>query len=155
LRRNSSKRVGHRHSSDPLDELDNGSRSAAVQPNPPVRLGHVVRKFSALEDLRRWAPAGPAEKPREPARDVRGRSARHVYTRTAPKVIRGPGGKPLQSGKAHSVFLNPDRLRFVAPIRTVICLKRKARREVLFAFKRTGKGARTPKRRNQWSDVEC
>ena len=36
-----------------------------------------------------------------------------------------------------------------------ICVRRKERREVLFATRGRGKGARTPKRRNRWSNVRC
>lgn len=36
----------------------------------------------------------------------------------------------------------PHRIQFVDPRRTIVCRRRKRRREVLFAMKRTGKGAR-------------
>lgn len=44
---------------------------------------------------------------------------------------------------------------FAVPHKVSLCVRRKQRREVLFALKRTGKGSRTPKRRNYWSDVRC
>lgn len=41
-------------------------------------------------------------------------------------------------------------------LRETICRERKQRRQVLFATKRTGKGAAAPRRqRSIWSDVKC
>lgn len=45
--------------------------------------------------------------------------------------------------------------RFSVPNAVTICLRRKARREVLHAFNRTGKGSRGKRRRNFWSNVKC
>lgn len=44
---------------------------------------------------------------------------------------------------------------FNAPSRVMACVRRKDRREVLFALGRTGRGARSPKRRNVLSNVRC
>lgn len=41
----------------------------------------------------------------------------------------------------------PHRIEFRDPRRTIVCRRRRKRREVLFAMKRTGKGARRRKRR--------
>lgn len=50
----------------------------------------------------------------------------------------------------------PFGTRFADPRRTVICVRRKERKEVLFALKRTGKGARARRRRrNFFSEVSC
>lgn len=46
-------------------------------------------------------------------------------------------------------------MRFEAPKKVLVCVRRKQRREVLHALKRTRKGAGSAKRRNQWSDVKC
>lgn len=56
-------------------------------------------------------------------------------------VVDKPGRKPGVS--------------FVAPKAVLVCVRRKQRREVLFAGRKTGKGARSPKRRNEWSNVKC
>lgn len=47
------------------------------------------------------------------------------------------------------------RMSFVAPKRVLVCVRRSQRREVLFAERRTGKGSRSPRHRNEWSDVKC
>lgn len=50
----------------------------------------------------------------------------------------------------------PTRIRFSDPKRVAICVRRHTRREVLFALKKTGKGARAHKRKwNENSEVRC
>lgn len=49
----------------------------------------------------------------------------------------------------------PSKLGFSAPQGVVLCVRRKQRREILFAKSRTGRGAHTPKKRNAWSNVKC
>lgn len=47
-------------------------------------------------------------------------------------------------------------LNFEAPRYVVQCVRRKNRREVLFAKKKTGKGSKAKiRRRNAWSSVRC
>lgn len=84
------------------------------------------------------------------------------------KTVSGTRVTPLRVGKvsapvrrerssAPSPFRREPRLphtiQFDVPKRTIICLRRKRRKEVLFALNQTGGGAR--RRRNQWSDVSC
>lgn len=50
----------------------------------------------------------------------------------------------------------PVGIRFADPRRTLICVRRKQRKEVLFAKRKTGKGARARhRRRNYFSEVSC
>lgn len=49
----------------------------------------------------------------------------------------------------------PHRIAFQAPKKLLLCIRRSRRRAVLFAFNKTGKGARSRKHRNQWSDIRC
>lgn len=49
----------------------------------------------------------------------------------------------------------PGVLRFSVPEKVAICIRRKRRREVLFAKRQTGRGAYSRKYRNYWSDVSC
>lgn len=50
----------------------------------------------------------------------------------------------------------PHGLRFAVPEKTVMCVRRKKRREVLFAKKRAGgAGSRKPKTRNWYSKIGC
>lgn len=44
---------------------------------------------------------------------------------------------------------------FDAPREVAICVRRKQRREVIFAKRKTGKGARARRHRNFWSNVKC
>lgn len=46
-------------------------------------------------------------------------------------------------------------MEFHAPKRVVLCVRRKQRREVIIALKHAGKGARSRKHRNEWSNVKC
>lgn len=47
------------------------------------------------------------------------------------------------------------RIGFAIPKKVLICVRRKERREVIFARRGHGKGARSPKTRNIWSNVKC
>lgn len=44
---------------------------------------------------------------------------------------------------------------FDRPLHVSVCIRRKQRREVLFAKKRTRSGRGGRRRRNKWSDVSC
>lgn len=150
--RRKSRKTDHRSPhQDFLDDLDNDSRSSRNEPTPPVRVTARPAKLNTISDQRRWAPGG-----REPPRDISGRSARISHKpKMSPLVRRGPGGKPLQSSSSVFRKLETGMPRFAAAAKTVICFRRKARREVIHALKlqRSGKGS--PKRRSQWSDVQC
>lgn len=141
-------------SRDPLDDLDQQTPVSGQTPSP-APLARVIRQKSVLEDRRNWAPRLKAEPQRVQARDTLGRPARIVHGRVSPRVVRGPGGKPLQSKKHPVSFLSNARALFAEPRKAIICAKRKIRREVLHALHRTGKGSRSPKRRNEWSNVQC
>lgn len=47
------------------------------------------------------------------------------------------------------------KLRFARPHETIVCVRRQARKEVLFAKKRTGRGARSRKHFNRNSRTHC
>lgn len=49
----------------------------------------------------------------------------------------------------------PRRVVFYQPDRVIVCARRRSRREVLFALGRTGKGAKSRRSRNMFSDVSC
>lgn len=56
----------------------------------------------------------------------------------------------------HNRFKVPHGLSFSVPRDVFICVRRKNRRSVLFAKRKTGKGARARvRRRNEYSDVRC
>lgn len=139
---------------DPLEDLD--PDPVALEPGrsqTPVRL--ALPKTARIEDRRQWAPTGPAVKPRIPVRDVTGRPARIVHKVTASRIKRGRDGNPMKAP-----FSVIGTLRNASPVfddvgKTIICAKRKIRREVMFALNLRKSGAGSPKRRNAWSDVQC
>lgn len=96
--------------------------------------------LSLFQDLRTWHPEGPARpafaKPRSAARIV---------------VSRGRQDRARRMGESPHPGLS-----FAAPDKVVLCVRRKRRKQVLFAKKKTGKGSRAKKRRrNYWSSISC
>lgn len=112
-----------------------------------------------LEDRRTWHPEGdyrpseslfradhhvvevfPADEPAvRPGRSQRPSTVRQIRpnTRSRPRMR----GKP--------------RFKYQHPKGVAVCVRRHQRKEVLFALKRTGKGARARRRRNYQSEVSC
>lgn len=63
---------------------------------------------------------------------------------TTPPVARRPG-----------VYVFGERMAFMNPLQMVICVRRRIRRQVLFAKRRTGRGARSKRHYNSYSEVVC
>lgn len=101
---------------------------------------------SYLSDRRRWRP--------EP---IGFRSALTIGGRRAIHSVRPviASSRPQKAKSKLSPSFPMERRVFSVPKRVEVCVRRKERREVLFAKRRTGRGSRTPKRRNEWSDVKC
>lgn len=58
--------------------------------------------------------------------------------------------------RGKNVAFQPDIFRFKMPEKVALCVRRKSRREVLFALRKTGKGSRMVKRRrNRYSEISC
>lgn len=71
-------------------------------------------------------------------------------------VVRGPGGRPLKARSRPVRFYVKDVAAFVQPRRTVVCVKRKMRKEVLHALKIAGgRGIKRSRRRSWLSNVRC
>lgn len=49
----------------------------------------------------------------------------------------------------------PVQLAFTAPAETIVCVRRRRRKEVLFAKNKTGKRGQKRPRRTAWSDTKC
>ncbi|UOF79228.1 hypothetical protein [Microviridae sp.] len=89
--------------------------------------------LQAIEDRREFHP----ERAARPARSF----SRSVHTLAA------PAGRP---GRV------PVGVTFENPTKVLVCVRRKSRREVLFAMGRTGRGsARGRRRRSEYSDIQC
>lgn len=100
--------------------------------SPPNRVGLRV-----VEDRRTFHPLGRSR----PVRVFSG----HPVQPLVPAAPRRRPGAAL-----------PARIGFPHPGRTVLCVRRAVRREVLFAKGGAGgRASRARKRRNQWSDVKC
>lgn len=49
----------------------------------------------------------------------------------------------------------PYQMAFTAPGETIVCIRRKRRKEVLFAKRKTGKGGQKKARWSKWSSYKC
>lgn len=88
-----------------------------------------------VEDRRQWHPEGP-------------RRAPGARNRFAPRLVT-PGWVPLGGD------LPTAKIGFADPLNVAVCVRRKQRREVLFAKHKAGRrGQRRPKR-NWFSNIKC
>lgn len=65
---------------------------------------------------------------------------------------------PSRLTRSSAPLVEPFAATAVAPalnVRRDVCVRRVARREVLFAKRFTGKGSRRPRRKTKWSYVQC
>lgn len=97
--------------------------------------------------------------------DQRNRPAKTISGRTAPITVGNrPRKKPETPGarlarlrfgpKVHSQ--TKGHLTFAVPSETIVCLRRKRRKEVIFAKNKAGKGSRKPNRTRSWlSKISC
>lgn len=93
------------------------------------------QRLRTIEDRREWHPLGPR------------RSARSFNAAHHQLVVKQP------RKQSHKV---PKGIRFHAPRKVLICVRRKVRREVMFALNKRGKGsARRNRRRNWYSAISC
>lgn len=150
---------GQRDASDPSLDPSDGLLaepvlpSGELSPDPPDQL-----PLTFSEDLRTFNPS-----PRAP-RTVEGRTAevyrpgqlRRIVERTR-YLMEFP--ERIQSAP-HRYVHRPmarvsSKLGFDIPKQVIVCIRRKTRTEVLFAKRRTRKGAGANRRRNEWSDFKC
>lgn len=106
---------------------------------PASRYQFRIRSLPAVQDDRLYSPT-----PTRPYRTLSGRKAllRAVPARVTPKTpYKAIGEVPRYVG-------------FDVPRETLVCVRRKQRREVIFAMGAQGGGHRRP-RRNESSDLRC
>lgn len=78
------------------------------------------------------------------------------YTPIRPLPPRGPGGSPTRLTVRRSGSLSRARIRFANPEAVDICRKRKDRREVMFALRKSRKGSQSKRRKQKhYSGVSC
>lgn len=103
----------------------------AFSPSPEKMLKNTLRE---IEDRRTWHPQGA----QRPARSV---------TRSQHKLV---------LPKKDSSPRLPSRVAFDAPKQVLVCIRRKMRKEVLFAKRKTWKGSRARRHRHTYfSEVTC
>lgn len=98
-----------------------------------------ARAIQLIEDLRTFHPA-PAERP---ARLFSGVTAT-VGLADQPQKKKGTRRSRV-----------PVQLAFTAPQQTLVCVRRRRRKEVLFAKNKTGKRGQRRARWSKWSDTKC
>lgn len=144
------RRSRHRDRDDYQDLLDDLSSTPVSRQTPtPAVVHRAPRISSGLSDLRRWDPAP------EVARDSVGRPARIVHAPKRQSRL-AAGVKPLRPKSTTSAtWLPRASFRFETGATIPICAKRKIRRQVLHALKKTRSGKGSPKKRNRWSSISC
>lgn len=135
----------------PIDDTSPAAISPEIRPRT-IRQYLPENFYREVEDNRRWQPD-----PVDRARTVNGAPAR-IGIKPKPKVLRGPGGRPLRSKFASpsATASVTSRLGFTLPRDIIQCIRRAMRREVIFALNKRKKGAGAKRRRrNQWSNIDC
>lgn len=98
----------------------------------------ILRDLQAIQDRRTWRP--------EP------KHARPVVTITVGQAARLTLRQP---SKYNAPSQTKARIAFQEPDRLPVCIRRKERREVIFAAGKAGKKGQRPPRKNQWSEIQC
>lgn len=110
------------------------------QPSQLFIYERAPKRLAPIEDRRTYHPAGK----QRPARAVQKANHRLV----APSL--------RSTKKTHPRASVPREIAFHAPKSVLTCLRRSIRRQVVFALKKTGKGARTKKHRwSEYSGIKC
>lgn len=113
--------------------------SHGALPHPGTHLAQTFLR--EVEDRRDYHPLGRFRA----ARQLSG----HPVERNVIKPTRLNKARPFL---AHSV---PIGIKFKAPKKTALCVRREQRKEVLFAKKKTRAGSRGKKHRNWYSSISC
>lgn len=120
---------------------------------------------SDSELLRRFIQNKPANHPptlhlnppKFQLRQIEDRRAFHPkpFTQPAGTLKRSAARLVVPKAKTSPRASLPHQVAFEAPKHVLICVRRKQRREILFAKRKTRAGAASRKHRNQWSSIKC
>lgn len=116
-------------------------KNTQIQPLRPFVTPQPPKPLSYLEDRRAFHP----NKLDRPAMSVR----------RADATLRVSPPKPSALAKPSTHNLLPVQIGFKQPKGVAVCVRRKIRREVIFATRNTGKGSKARRHRNEWSDIKC
>lgn len=116
----------------------NAVRAVFTTTGPHIGINIKPLNLSLLDDNRRFHPMGPLR----PVAATR-RYARALVERA-----------PIKPSTYKPTFPSL-KLGFAVPEKVARCVRRKTRREVMFATRQTGKGARSRRKRDYWSNVRC
>lgn len=112
-----------------------------------------------LDPLTPFLPLSPLPRSVFPPRSLPGDRRFYAPHRhfTAVQVSGHPSHRLVVPPKIRlRLYSPPVSVGFHAPHRVAVCVRRKERREVLFAERRTGKGSRASRRRrDRFSDISC
>jgi len=126
--------------------------SRAMRPSPVLVPNRTA--WRSIEDLRTYDPGGPYRSARTfRATPVQVTRLSNVAIRPSGNVYRPARG--VKRMRTETPALGRDGLAFTMPKSVLVCARRKMRKEVLFAKRKTGKGSRSIKRRNIWSEIKC
>lgn len=117
------------------------SQSLTVSLRSRPKIARPSRLLSMVDDLRTF----DFEPATRPARLFSGGVASVGFVPNSNK--KAASGRPAR--------LHNFQMAFTAPAETLVCVRRKRRKEVLFAKKKTGKGGQRKPRRSRWSDYRC
>lgn len=117
--------------------------------NPSIVDRKLLRVRSALDDLRDL----------ERLTDIADRREYHPLKDFRPSLSLSGAAADVnvneRSPRGGRFSMPALKYAFVTPHKVAVCSRRQVRREVLFAKRRTRKGAGGSRRRNFWSDVKC
>lgn len=139
-------RKRHKNTSDERDSSEIASEplQKLLRPNPIIKQSQPVAAFSPHKILKNTL------------RDIEDRRTFHPEAQKRPaRSLNRSQHKLVLPAKKNAPRL-PARVAFDAPKQVLICIRRKRRKEVLFAKRKTGKGARARRHRhNYFSEITC
>lgn len=112
-----------------------------VQPLSPLPLPSELLPLTEIEDLRFWHPDSDPDA---------------LLTSGVPTpIVERRSANSARRMTRRAIFLSRPTLAFHNPLNVVTCIRRKARREVLHALKKTRAGRGRGRRRTWRSNIRC
>lgn len=102
----------------------------------------LLTPLSVFEDRREWNPEGD----NAPARS---------FNKSRHRLVSIPRRPRKSVAYIKPNFYTPDVVAFHAPRKVLICVRRKRRKEVMFALNKAGKAGQRSPRFNEYSEVSC